>query len=388
MHICIFLENTHPNNELNLKVGGIENQVLELLKEYQKIRNLKVSLITKFSEFKILSKNIKIYQIHKFKNYIIDTFYFLIRSFFKVIKINKRDHIDIINIHHYGNLNLFPIIFRLIFKIPILMKLAIDFESHIMDVSLIKKHKYRYKVLNYSQLKFFLKFLIKKVNFIRAINSKMYDDLINLGYPKERILRIPNGISPDKFVNLNKDLHRNTHFGYIGRLIEFKNLRFLLNTFKLYLNKYPNDKLFFYGIGPEATYILEFIKRNKLERNIFLCGFEKNKKKIFSNIDVLIDPSFSQGISNSNLEGMASSTFIIASNVPGNKDLIIHKKTGLLFNPYNQNDLLNQLRFYKTSNYKVIAEILENANIEIKNRYDINKIAHKIYDFLKRHLNS
>lgn len=386
MHVCIFLETTHINEKLNLKVGGIASQVMELLSEYQKIQDLKISIITKFSEYKASSNRLKIYKIHKFENYMLDTLYFIIKAFFKIIKINKAEPFNIINIHHYGNLYVYPIVFRLVFKIPILMKLALDFESHIMDVSLIEKHKFRAKALNYSWLKFFIKYLIKKVNFIRAINSKMYQDLIDIGYPKDHILRIPNGISSKKFMSINKVIHQHTNFGFVGRLIEFKNLKFLLHSFKLYLSEYPDDKLFFYGTGPEISYILAFIDKNKLANNIFLCGFEKDKRKIYSTIDVLIDPSFSQGISNSNLEAMTSETFLIASNVPGNKDLITHQKTGLLFNPYSKNDLLNQLKYYKESNNIIIEEILENAKKNITINYDISGIAQKIYEFLKSKL--
>lgn len=68
---------------------------------------------------------------------------------------------------------------------------------------------------------------------------------------------------------------------------------------------------------------------------------------IYSNIDVLVDPAFAQGISNANLEAMCTETFIIASKTPGNEDLITHKKTGLLFDPKDKNDLLDKLLYYK-----------------------------------------
>ncbi|MFX0139710.1 MAG: glycosyltransferase, partial [Candidatus Hodarchaeota archaeon] len=107
----------------------------------------------------------------------------------------------------------------------------------------------------------------------------------------------------------------------------------------------PHDKLFLYGEAPYEKFILRFIRKNNLTNKIILCGYEKDKRKIYSNIDVLIDPAFAQGISNSNLEAMCTNTLVIASNVYGNRDLIKHKISGLLFNPYIHKSLLKQLYF-------------------------------------------
>ena len=45
----------------------------------------------------------------------------------------------------------------------------------------------------------------------------------------------------------------------------------------------------------------------------------------------LINPSFCEGMPNTVLEAMACGTPVIASDVPGNRELVAHEKTGLLF---------------------------------------------------------
>ena len=49
----------------------------------------------------------------------------------------------------------------------------------------------------------------------------------------------------------------------------------------------------------ERDWISNFIKENKLSKSIILCGFESDKRRIYSNVDALIDSSLAQGISNS-----------------------------------------------------------------------------------------
>lgn len=385
IHICIFLLGTHTNIKLNLNVGGPAYQVLQLLPSYEKIKDIKISIITRYSEYKPISSRLKIYEIHKFNNFILDTIYFHIKSFFKIVKIHKKDPIDVLNVHQFYHIIISPIIARLIYKIPILMKIPINFESYLIEATMIRKHKFRTKVISFSWYTFFIKFLLKKINFIRPINEKMYEDLISLNYRRNNILKIPNGISNKEFIGLNKTQHNYIHFGFVGRLFEYKNIRFLLDVLKIYFLEYPNDKLFIYGKGPEEKYISDFTASNNLASNIILKGFEKDKTKIYSNLDVLIDTAFAQGISNTNLEAMCTETLVIASDVYGNRDLIEHGKTGLLFNPYKRNDFLKQLIYYK-NNSELRMQILNNAKNEVLSNYDIDIIANKIFLFLKSRL--
>ena len=68
IHICIILFATHANESLNQKVGGIANQVLQLLPAYEKIEDLKVSVFSKYSKYKPNTERIKVYNIQKFSN--------------------------------------------------------------------------------------------------------------------------------------------------------------------------------------------------------------------------------------------------------------------------------------------------------------------------------
>ncbi|MHA1396049.1 MAG: glycosyltransferase family 4 protein [Promethearchaeota archaeon] len=386
MHICFFFENTDPNKELNLSIGGIGNQFLQLLESYEKNKDIEITLITKYTRYKTKSNTTKIYEVHRFHNYVLDTIYFVMYSFFKIIKINRRKPIDIIIFHTTSKIIICPIIVRFILRIPLMLKLPIDFKNIYRDISSAERNKLIIKLINYSWIKFLTKYLIHKINYIRSINSKIYKDLLDLDYPKENILCIPNGISYTSFLKFKKKQRNETYFGYVGRLVIVKNLKYIINVFRLYFSKYPNDRLLIYGEGPLKKSIQLLIQKFNLSKNIILKGFEKNKKRIYSNIDVLIDASLSQGISNSNLEAMATKTLLIASNVAGNKDLIIHRKTGLLFNFKGSNTLLDQLIFYKKENKERIQNILENAQKEIEKKYNIDIITKKIYSFLKSHL--
>jgi glycosyltransferase involved in cell wall biosynthesis len=319
----------------------------------------------------------KVYSIHKFKNSKLNTIYFFIKSFFKIAHIHKKKPIDVINIHSF-HYNLIPPLFiQILFKIPILIKMPMDFITAYREES-----RFISKLFFYSWMKFFTKFIIyRKKIFIQAVNEKIYDDLHALSFPKEDILKLPNGISSKNYLEIKKLGSKETHFGYVGRLIKSKNLRFLLKTYSKYKLKYPKDKLFIYGKGPEEEFITKFITDNNLEKHIVFSGFEKDKAIIYANIDVFIHPSLGEGSPNTILEAMCTNTFVIASDVSGNQDIINHKIDGLLFNPYKERDLLGQLQFFK-EHQELIPQMLENARNKVITNYDINIVANKIFNFL------
>jgi len=382
IHICIMIDRTHPNTKLGLTVGGIANQILLLLNSYEKISSIKISLITRFSEYKPRTKRIKIYQFHKFNNFYIDELYFNFKSFMKILKIHKKEPIDAVNIHHFTVFHITPIFIRLLYKIPLLMKMPTDFLNYIRNISMQKSHAIFLKIYSYSWLKFFIKFLLKKIDYIRAINTNIINNLIKLKYPTKRILTFPNGISIEKYKLIKKPVRNHTNFGYVGRLTKIKNLDFALEVFKKYFEIYPNDRFFIYGDGPELNRILDFIDESNLKKYIVYGGFVKEKNLIYSNIDVLINSSFTEGISNSILEAFSTDTLVIASEVSGNRDLIKNNITGLLFNPYNPEDFLKQLITYK-KNRNSLQHVIDNARNEIIKKYDIDVITKKIHRFLK-----
>jgi len=256
-----------------------------------------------------------------------------------------------------------------------------DFKSHVKDVSLMKRYNLIKKFVCYSWLKLFQKYLIKKIDFIRVLNKRMFEEIVALDYPKRRILRIPNGIESTKYIDLDKTAHEGVNFGFTGRLSQFKNLKYMLMEFKDYFEEFSLDKLYIYGIGPELSYIDNFIEENGLSDNILTLGFERDREKIYSTIDVLIDPSHGQGISNANLEAMSTNTFLIASEVDGNIDLVINGETGLLFNPRKKGALVEKLIFYK-KNPRQVKIMIENAQKKITETHNINSITYQILDFI------
>lgn len=364
-------------------MGGIANSVLELMPVLERIKNLEITLITKYSEYKPNSSLTKIITFLKFSLSKINTVYFFLKSFFKIVRINKKNRIHALYIPTYYYDSISPIFASILFKIPAYIKVPSDFETLQREVFMRYSRAMFSKMAYYGWMNFFRKFVAKNENvYYQAINEKIYNDLLDLRISKENILQLPNAISPEKYLKLKKHSSEETHYGFVGRLFKSKNIEFLLRVFMFYISKYPRDKLYIYGKGPEQVNLIKFIKERNLSENIILRGFEKDKRKIYSNIDVLIHPTFGEGSPNTILESCVTNTIVTASNVTGIRDIITHGKSGLLFNPLKEDDLLKQLIYYK-QHQDLVPDILKSAGIKIVEYYNVETIGYKIHDFIR-----
>jgi len=151
------------------------------------------------------------------------------------------------------------------------------------------------------------------------------------------VLVIPNGVdsdffAPDPSVKIDDGIVR---FLFVGRFHAQKNLLFLLEQMRR-LKETAGDNVFeltLVGDGPELPGLIEFIVKHKLEKIVRLDGWSSKAelRLYYQKTDFLINPSLYEGLPNVVLEAMASGLPVIASNVAGNRELVMDKCTGYLF---------------------------------------------------------
>lgn len=158
---------------------------------------------------------------------------------------------------------------------------------------------------------------------------------------------IPNGVDTDYFQPPKTNKRDETiHFIFVGRFHEQKNLFFMLKHLSIVQEK--NDKsihLHLVGDGPLTSELKSEAENLKLSKFITWHGWltKEELKDLYQQVHVMINPSHYEGLPNTVLEGMASALPVIASDIPGNNDLILHQKTGYLFDLKNALDFENCL---------------------------------------------
>ena len=142
---------------------------------------------------------------------------------------------------------------------------------------------------------------------------------------KSNISVVNYWISNSKLANL-EETKEYINIGFMGRVNKNKGIEDLLDVFEdLSEDRY---NLFIAGSGKEA-YLQKLNDRYEL-KNVNFLGYISNKEEFFSNIDIFVFPSYSEGLGLALLESMSYSTICISRNVaPMNS--ILNQDSGYLF---------------------------------------------------------
>ncbi len=127
----------------------------------------------------------------------------------------------------------------------------------------------------------------------------------------------------ERFRTVNKIEQEGVRLCIVGRLDPIKGHLVLFNSI-LYLKDKLNCPLFLYviGDGDIREELESYVSSHGLSNNIKFLGFVKGPQNYLSLFDVLVQPSFSEGLPFTLIEGMASRIKIVASNIPPNKEAL------------------------------------------------------------------
>jgi len=147
--------------------------------------------------------------------------------------------------------------------------------------------------------------------------------------------------------NLFKNIQNDSIIiGLVGRINKHKGQQLLLNVFeKLKKENIENIYLLFIGSPIKSQqFLLEGIKNEikhkNLENVVTIINFQKEIWNYYDCIDIIIVPTTDpEPFGLVAVEGMLSQKPIIAANHGGLKEIVVHYKTGLLFEPCNESDL-------------------------------------------------
>lgn len=158
-------------------------------------------------------------------------------------------------------------------------------------------------------------------------------------------------------------------FVFMGRIVEEKGVGELIRAFMAVVEKYPQIRLNVYGDGEKKNY--KNLCKNYKE--IWFYDWPDDPLKVLAENDVFVLPSYREGLSLSLLDAAMMGKKIIASDVDGNPEVVIDKKTGLLV-PAKNVEKLAEAMIYMLENKKEAAEMAKNVRKYYEENFDFEKI--------------
>lgn len=229
------------------------------------------------------------------------------------------------------------------------------------------------------------KIFAKLVDKFIVLNNDAYE-IYKQDIPPERIKVIYDGVDLDEFNETGKNSFKNEFqldslplIGTAGRIIEGKGQKEFIAAAEIVLKQ--SSKLRFIvtgdGIGSNGKYYQDaqnLVKKANLTENIIFTGWRKDIKNMLSALDIFVftSTSFPEGLPNIILEAMALNKAVIATNIPGPRDILVDGKTGFLIPPGNINAMAEKI-IYLLDNPDIAKKIGVAGRKRTEEMFDIKK---------------
>ena len=347
----------------SLTIGGAERMIVELSKEMSKLAEVYIlslnSTNNNWGKSEFTNYNVKLIEWNC-------TFYNLLNSF-KLLSLIKKERFDIVHTH-LTYAQLYTAIVSCMYKQPVYITTEHSSNNNrrskpyfrYLDQWLYSRY---YRILSISKTA-----QIQLLEWLRIKNNEKY-------------FVFPNAVDIQKFavsdsvdrlsLNLSKD---DIILMMVGRLADAKDPTTIMHALHGLPDKY---KFVIVGDGPYRNkFEMDAAKIGVAERVIFV-GAQTNVPTWLKMADIYIQSSHWEGMPTAVLEAMAANIITIASDVPGNNDLLPRK---MLFEHQNAEEL-KELILKEKSGWRF-------EQHQIVCNYDLSSITQKLYNVYTQLLNS
>ncbi len=184
--------------------------------------------------------------------------------------------------------------------------------------------------------------LARETDLLIAVSHATAEDLTRLGVAQGALAVVPPGIELEPFLEL-RGRHGGLRaeigaseddfvVGMVGRLAEVKQPLRALAIFELLAASQPGLQLVFIGDGELFTALERRIRAypEALQRRVHLLGARSTMPPLLADLDAVLLTSRSEGLPVALIEAGAAGKPVVAANVGGVSELVVHERTGFL----------------------------------------------------------
>ncbi len=180
--------------------------------------------------------------------------------------------------------------------------------------------------------------LSRLVDRYMAVSTAVKEELVaKLGWPEKRIEVVHNGVViPADLPTPDQVLRREMTCGGDGaivlvpaRLTAQKGHSVLLRA----AARVAAANFVFAGDGPDRAALAALVSQLRLEDRVTFLGWRRDIPELIAAADLVVLPSWYEGLPLAVLEAMAAGRPVIASRIPGIQEIITEGADGVLFEP-------------------------------------------------------
>jgi len=121
----------------------------------------------------------------------------------------------------------------------------------------------------------------------------------------------------------------------VSRLVSWKRVDGIINALKILTHNFPDASLVVAGEGPEEAKLKKLAQDLGVEGSVTFLGrvLREDIERLEKESGVMVLNSTYEGLPHIALESFATHTPLVATDIPGTREAVIHEKSGLLVPP-------------------------------------------------------
>jgi len=293
--------------------------------------------------------------------------FFVLAELFALIRLQSRQQVDLIHAHWLFPQGMIAVLARMFMKSPSPLLCT----SHGGDLHGLKG-------VLFNRVK---RFVLTHSSVVSVVSRAMRKEVIRLvnGYAKVRV--IPMGVDlQTQFVPPPGRPEKGSLL-FVGRLVEKKGARYLIEAIPHILKKHPHIKLRIAGDGPEKPALRKQVSELRADDRVQFLGAVENSSlpALYQSSDVVIFPSIiaddgdQEGFGLVLVEALGCECAVVVTDLPAMQDIITDGKTGLVVAQKNVQEITEKV-VYLLDNPSLGRSLGKKGRQYVLERYDWDRI--------------
>lgn len=233
--------------------------------------------------------------------------------------------------------------------------------------------------------------VMERSQFLTVVSQVMKSMVVDMGISSDKVQVLPMGVDLKQRFTPDETITRNTgELLFVGRLVEKKGVRILLEAMPLVLAKHPVVNLIVVGSGPLEGELREITERLNISSRVEFIGMlpQNQLPQLYRRATLAVFPFVvaisgdQEGFGLVQVEAMGCGCPVIASDLPAIHDSITHEENGLLVPSGNPDALADAiLRLLDDADWRL--EFARQGRKNAVEKFDWEVIAEKyskLYD--------
>lgn len=221
---------------------------------------------------------------------------------------------------------------------------------------------------------------VRKVFFENEVNAREFQKRHIIPAVKQKVLH-GAGINLEYYAYQPYPHNDSVHFLFLGRIMKEKGMDELFAAVKKLRREgeeFTLDLVGFFEDGYEGQ--VEQLQKNGIA---VFHGFQEDPRPFYGAADCIVMPSYHEGMSNVLLEAAAMGRPLITTNIPGCREAVEHKKTGLLVRVKDEKSLYRGMKYFLRMSSEKREAMGKAGREKMKREFDKRKVVMETMDVLR-----